>query len=103
MVKVQLRTGVFEDGREIRGGIFLGPIGGAQVTTSGQVEASYRATITAELSDLALQLELNSTPLSVYRRPREASAGVSARPGRVVPVTGVGASVVPAVLRSRRD
>jgi hypothetical protein len=103
MAKIQLLSGVFEDGRQIRGGCFLGPIGGEQTAANGSLESSFRDTIIAELDDLAQVLSAATTPLSIYRRPREAAPGVTPRPGRVVPVTSVSASALPASLRSRRD
>lgn len=107
MVKTRLLTGVFSDGREIRGGPFIGPIGPNGIAGNGDLTSQTVTDYTAALNTLISALPIHGTSLQVYRRPRAADAGasppVTARPGQKAAVVNAGVFPRPAVLRSRRD
>lgn len=103
MLKLRLLTGVFEDGRQIRGGPYLGPISSSAITGGGAIDATDRSEVVAAGVVLAQVLEAQGTRLRVWRRPREAAGGLPARDGRSEVVTAFSCGTVPAVLRSRRD
>lgn len=103
MFKTQLRTGQFEDGRELRGGPFIGPIASNVLQADGNVVPANISTMNTALSDLAAAINTAGGLLVVYRRPRAASGTLPARAGSLAAVTSATIWSKPAVLRSRRD
>lgn len=94
MVKLRLATGVFINGRHLRGGAFIGPIGSATLTGDGQVEPTNGGLIATAFRTALTTL---SIPGAVWHRP------VGGAGGAAHAVTSVSYSPVPATLRSRRD
>jgi hypothetical protein len=95
---VRWRTGVFQDGREIRGRTFIPGLTQDELADGLLLPAMQTliANAAGTLADL----------LGVWSRPREASAGppvVEARAGQIVPVSASSVWNQFAVLRSRRD
>lgn len=101
--KVQLRTGLFEDGREIRGGPFIGPQAGA-INAGGEYQADLITAFRTALTTLANTLLTDLVPVGVYRRPRPADPAnnVPARPGSFAVATSFDVWQVPATQRRRR-
>lgn len=103
MAKVQLLTDRYANGRNVRGGIFLGPTGGNATDTTG---AYKDANLTVMRDALTAQLGKVTTAggsVVVYSRPTNSSAPGGARPGVASLVTQATIWSQPAVLRSRRD
>lgn len=101
---IQLRTGDYVDGREVRGRIYL-PAMGISSWSSGNYASGRRTTVEAGMA--ALLVDANSQ-LVVWQRPREAgvnAAGepVSQRDGTSWAVTSMVLAAKTASLRSRRD
>jgi len=108
---LQLRTGVFSDGREIRGRIFIPAMleGGS---SAGVPTSSTQSAIAA--AGAALIADANSV-LVVYRRPRVATVALgnpgqvgyrpakTERDGEFAVVTSAPAATKWAILRGRRD
>lgn len=95
---IRWRTGVFVDGREIRGRTFVPALTEGHSTTGRPTSA-----LTAILGIAAGVVDDN---LGVWQRPREASAGppvVEAREGQVAEVATFSVWTQWASLRSRRD
>lgn len=103
MIKLRVQTGTFSDGREIRGGIFFGPVQAGVIEANGDVTPSVGTSIAASLSTLASAVSVHGAALGVYRRPREAAGTTPARAGQFAAAVGYGIFPRPAVLRSRRD
>lgn len=99
--KVQARTLQYEDGRELRGGVFLGPAEGT-IDADGSWAAAGLAQLDQALTDLATALTTAGQPLVVYRQPRPAGS-LPAREGSVALVQQISAWNLPAVQRSRRQ
>lgn len=95
--KVRLLTGAFVNGRQVRGGIFLGPIGEGAMDTDGNISSSKRTAIVAAAGAMQTALTVGGIDLCVYSRPRNGQGGGTAR------VVSVDVAPRPAVLRSRRD
>lgn len=100
-MKVQLRTGVFEDGRELTGGPFIGPYG-STINTTGTLLATARTNVQSALVTLQSTLTTAGWPLVVYRRPRPAG-NLPARQGSAALVTALTVWDLPAVQRRRRQ
>lgn len=100
--KLQLRTGTFVDGRELRGGPFLGPWGGT-ISAEGNIGTTAQTTITSALDTLRAGIGLAGAPLVIWRRPKPATETEPAVPGTNAAVTTVGVWNRPAVQRRRRD
>lgn len=95
---IRLRTGVFQDGREIRGRIYVPAL------TEGHNLAGVPSNPLISILNTAMGPLL---PLiAVYQRPRAAQVGppvVTARPGSINPATAFSVAPYWGVLRSRRD
>lgn len=101
MIKVRYTTGTWADGRQIRGGIYLGPVDQQALDTDGSIPAAVREAVTAAHAQM---FETGDhADLVVYRRPRRGHPTLPDRPGKLAVVTAVDAMPLPAVLRSRRD
>jgi hypothetical protein len=103
MIKTQLRTGSYNDGREVRGGPFIGPVVAAVADGPGTLTPAVTLTMNNALTALAGAINSAGGLLVVYRRPRAAAPGVTARAGLLRAVTSATVFNKPAVLRSRRD
>jgi len=100
---LRLRTGVFSDGREIRGRLFIPGITEADHNVSGLLAA-----LKTQLEGAAVALRDSTTAnWVVWRRPRLADPlhvpPISARAGDKATVVSIEMWNKPAVLRSRRD
>lgn len=95
--KVRLLTGAFVNGRQIRGGIFLGPVGEGALDNDGNISTAKRAAIVAAAQAMQAALTVNNIDLCVYSRPKDGQGGSTAR------AVSVDVAPRPAVLRSRRD
>lgn len=102
-LKIQTRTGSVQDGRELRGGIFLGPIAETAIASTGLVSAAAQAAVNTQGATLLSTLAAGGVFMVVWRRPRPASAPGGARAGSLAIVQSISVSQRPAVLRSRRD
>lgn len=100
--KVQLRTGVYREGREIRGGPFLGPLAGIVNQSGGTWGEVMLDQFDAALATLVSAMQTASFPLAVYRYPRPASSPLGARDGDQAVVSSALTWEYPAVQRSRR-
>jgi hypothetical protein len=94
MIKVRFSTDTVVNNRRLRGGIYLGPISDAAVSTAGNISA---ACATAVASGYAALTSGVGPKLQVWHRPKNRAGGVAAD------VDLVSVMPVPAVLRSRRD
>lgn len=101
--KVQLRTGVYEDGRELRGGPFIGPWGRGMNPDGSLPVSSGTTLLNTSLQTLATALTTAGYPLVVYRQPREATDTLPARVGSAALVSSIAVNPLPAVQRRRRD
>lgn len=102
-LKLQTRTGQYSDGRELRGGVFLGPAANSIFNTDGLVAPTAITTVTNAGTNLLSDLSSSGNFLAVWRRPRSASSGLPSRPGSLAIVQSTTCWSRPAVLRSRRD
>lgn len=102
-MKLQTRSGVVQDGRELRGGVFLGPIAGAATDNDGMINSTTQSLIATAGATLLSDLVAAGIFLVVWRRPRPASAPGGARAGSLALVQSISVWNKPAVLRSRRD
>lgn len=100
---LQLRTGVFSDGREIRGRIYL-PGPSASTFANGVYSGTRKTAV--EAAGAALISDANST-LAIWQRPREANSGknhdLDQRDGSSEAVISATLWSKMASLRSRRD
>lgn len=100
---LRIRTGVFSDGREIRGRLFI-PGATEAVNFAGKPQAPFPATVDAAAIALRDSTVANWT---VWRRPRLADPThvppIGARPGTHATVNSATTWSEWAVLRSRRD
>jgi hypothetical protein len=103
MGKLQFHTDAIVDGRRVRGGPFLGPLGTNALTSNGHVSASFDDAVRTAFDGLMNALPVTAARLAVFQRPREAAPGVTARVGSFGHVQSVSLKQAPAVLRSRRD
>lgn len=102
-LKIQTRSGVIQDGRELRGGIFFGPISETALTISGVLDSATITAVETAGSALLSTLVAGGVLMVVWRRPRPASAPGGARDGSLALVQSISVWNQPAVLRSRRD
>lgn len=102
-LKIQTRSGEIQDGRELRGGVFLGPISETALTLAGLVDPATITTVETAGAALLSTLAGDGVFMVVWRRPRPASAPGGARAGSLAIVQSISAWDQPAVLRSRRD
>ena len=103
MGKLQFRTDLWRDGRQVRGGVFLGPVGTNAIDSTGLITGLFRSAAGDAFNGLTDVLSPNDARLAVYSRPRQAGPGVTQRDGALAHVTDVSLWNKPAVLRSRRD
>jgi hypothetical protein len=103
MMKTQLRTDRFSDGRRIQGGPFIGPMTAERLSSGGSwLSTSLGVVETALSNGLAAAVAAGAIPV-VWRRPRPASSPLGERPGTLGVVSASTVWSKPAVLRSRRD
>lgn len=97
---IQLRTGLFRDGRRVQGRQFI-PLPAETDSTSGFPNPAYVAGLQTAANLLGTTIV---TPIAqrVWSRPREASIALPSRAGLSTPVTARKVSAQWAVLRSRR-
>lgn len=93
-IRLTFRTDQFFDGRRLRGGTFLGPVGGGTLNADGQVPPGTGANWADKFAAVTTGLGVR---LAVYSRPTPLHEG---RYGDVVSVTS---PPVLGTLRSRRD
>lgn len=94
MMKLRFTTGVFVNGRRIRGGNYFGPLGYTALDTEGQLASAAKSTLTNAFSGL---LTVPNAALVVWHRPVDGAGGATGV------VTSVTVGTKPATLRSRRD
>ena len=102
-VKLHLRTETYRDGRELRGGCFIGPTGDQAITSDGGLHQPVKTQIETAGVQLLQDLGAGGVFLVVWRRPRPASSNLGARAGSLALVQRISAWDKIAVLRSRRD
>lgn len=93
-IRLTFRTDKFYDGRRLRGGTFIGPVGGGTLNSNGEVPPGTGAGWADKFSAVTTGLGVR---LAVYSRPTPQHEG---RYGDVVNVTS---PPVLGTLRSRRD
>lgn len=103
MIKTRVRTGRYSDGREIRGGVYLGPINSSVLSQAALISPTPATDVENALQAYYDQLILAGVFPFIYRRPRPASSPLGPRPGELGPWTSMSLWRTPAVLRSRRD
>lgn len=96
-LKLRLLTGQFQNGRQVRGGVFIGPVDGGVLDLAGQVRSTSRQEVVTAAQNLVGNLNLVGVELAVYSRPTPSRAGS----GFVA--SSVDVAPQPAVLKSRRD
>lgn len=96
MICVNLLTGHWLNGRQLRGRHFLGPIDAAAIVDDGSISSATAASVAAIYSGFLSGL---SPRLCVLHRPKVGFPGT----GEYADVTSVSVMRRPAVLRSRRD
>lgn len=93
---VGFRTDLYRNGRRLRGGVFIGPLGGDTTLGNGAFGpgdiATFQNAFTAVTSGVGPRL-------GVYHRPQRGQAGG----GFYADVVNVKCKATPAILRSRRD
>lgn len=98
--KVNLNTTKILDGRRVRGGIYLVPLGATQFTNTGLVGAASRTAINTAGDTMRASLVTAGLALMVWSRPT--SPGPSTD-GELSTVVAVETSEKTAILRGRRD
>lgn len=98
--KVNLNTANIIDGRRVRGGIFLVPLGSNGYENNGTVLSTARTTINTAANTMRTALTTGGLELMVWSRPT--SPGPSTD-GELSQVTAVETSEKTAILRGRRD
>lgn len=95
-------TGVFQDGRQIRGRTFFVPMAANSYGTDGRILPTSISTLTGLAADLVEDLDVAGMPLGVWSRPRAATEAKPARQGSIHGVTALTVSGVVATLRGRK-
>lgn len=103
MAKLQFHTDAIVDGRRVRGGPFLGPLGTNGLMTDGGVSTLLRNAAQDMFEGLTDVTGPFSIRLAVYQRPRTGHPTLPDRPGSFGHVQSVSMWERPAVMRSRRD
>lgn len=102
-LKLQVRTDTFSDGSRIQGGVFLGPLSDEAINAQGETSTAALNDVSAAAATALGSLASAGVGLTVWRRPRLASAPGGARDGEIALATQVSVWERLAVLRSRRD
>lgn len=102
-VKVNLQTGAIQNGRRVRGTVYIVPAGGNALNTVGSTAAATRTAMNAAGATLLSSLGTAGLQLLVWSRPVKDAGGNITRQGTVNPVTTIDTAEKSAILRGRRD
>lgn len=102
-MKVNLQTASINNGRRVRGSIYVVPAGSNVMTATGNVGSTMRTAINSAGASLMSTLNSAGLRLIVWGRPVKDAGGTVTRQGTVNPVTAFDTNEKAAILRGRRD
>jgi hypothetical protein len=102
-LKVNLQTASINNGRRVRGGIYVVPAASSAMTNAGVVAGATRTAINAAGATMMSTFASSGFDLIVWGRPVKDSGGTVTRQGTVNLVTAIETNEKSCILRGRRD
>lgn len=102
-IKMNLQTTAINNGRRVRGSIFIVPASSSAMNTVGSVAAATRTALNTAGATLISALGTAGLELIVWGRPLKDANGTITRQGTVNICTNIDTAEKAAILRGRRD
>jgi len=102
-MKVSLQTASINNGRRVRGSIYIVPASSAALNTVGGVSSTVRTAVNAAATTMKGTIFSAGLNLIVWGRPVKDAAGTVTRQGTVNLVTAIDTNEKSCILRGRRD
>lgn len=101
--KMNLQTASINNGRRVRGTIFIVPMASAGMSATGTIAGSTRTALNTAGASLMASLGTAGLQLLVWGRPLKDAAGTITRQGTQNIVTAIDTAEKTAILKGRRD
>jgi hypothetical protein len=101
--KVNLQTASINNGRRVRGTIYMVPMASVAFSATGTISAGVRTAMNTAGASLLAALGAAGLELIVWGRPLKNEAKVVVRQGTINPVISIDTAEKTAILRGRRD
>lgn len=101
--KMNLQTASINNGRRVRGSIYIVPMASVGFSASGTISATVRTALNTAGSSMLASLGAAGLELLVWGRPLKDASKVVIRPGTINPVISIDTAEKTAILRGRRD